>query len=186
MKNKQQLSDEQNQIVAARSRLGLRRSSVEERLDAIDKEYVAALLQFAESGNLAELQELEAEKMLLLVALQAPYLAAYTALDNRLKSVRAGLDNINTIEKLRAEDAEFAKFFNSVLQRRSLQAGDEERLWSYATGRPALMEQVNTLISQLQCFAQRGFGPNPIPFEQVVNIAPLPEEPDNSEITVNA
>jgi len=186
MKNKQQLNDEQSHLTEALTRLKHRRSSVEERLDAIDKEYVAALIRFAESGNLAELQELEAEKMLLLVALQAPYLATYAEIDNRLKTVRLALGSINSIEKLRAEDVEFAKFFNSVLQRRSLQAGDEDRLWSYAAGRPVLKEQVNTLISQLQCFAQRGFGPNPVPFEQVVNIAPLPEEPDNSEITVNA
>lgn len=159
MKNKQQLNDEQNHLTDALTRLKHRRSSVEERLDDIEKEYVAALIRFAESGNLAKLQELEAEKMRLLVAVQAPYLAAYAVVENRLKTVRLALGSIINTEKLRAEDAEFAKYFNSVLQRRSLQAGDEDRLWSYATGRPALKEQVNTLISQLQCFAQRGFGP---------------------------
>lgn len=184
--NKEQLTNERNRLTEARARLEKRSRAVELRLAEIDKEHLPALIRFAASGNLAEVQELEAEKVRLLVALQAPYLAAHAEIDNRTKTIRLALDRIVNIERRRTEDAEFAKYFNGILQRRTLQADDEERLLSYASGSPAFKKPVRTLIQQLQEFNFKGFGANPIPFEQIVTVQPLSEEIDSSEITVNA
>lgn len=184
--NKQQLTDEHSRLMAARIKLFMRRDKGQQRLAEIEQEYPALLVEYANgSKDAADLQALEMEKIQLTAAAQAPYNTAAQQFDNRVKAVRLALDNINNIERLRKQEAEFGIFYNTILRRRSLQAGDEEQLRSYACNRSQFKEPVDRLIDQLNDFSMRGYGATPVPFEQIVTAPELPEEPDSTEILVS-
>lgn len=183
---KEQLSDEHHRLMAARSKLFMRQNEGQQRLSEIEQEYPALLVEYANGTKAAaDLQALEMEKIQLTAAAQAPYNTAAKQFDDRMKAVRLALDNINNIERLRKQDADFGIFFNTILRRRSLQAGDEEQLRSYACNQSQFKEPVDRLIDQLNDFSMRGYGATPVPFEQIVTVPELPEEPDTSEISIS-
>lgn len=184
--NKQQLIDELQRVTDAVDRLYTRRDTAQKRIEQIDQNFPALLVEYANgTKDDADLQAVEMEKIHLTTAAQAPYRAAAEQFESRIKAVRLALDSITNIERIRKQDAEFCVFFNSILHRRSLKSDDEEQLRSYAFNTPKFKEPVARLIEQLNDYNIRGFGANPVPFEVIVTVDELPEEPDNSEITIN-